>query len=98
MIAPAGGFSPRKTMSPWCAFRLVWRIARAGLTPLEAIEAATANGPLTLGPQAPKSGLLAPGYDADVIVVARDPLQDIGVLAEPANVVKVWKGGVLVKG
>jgi imidazolonepropionase-like amidohydrolase len=73
-------------------------LARAGLTPLEAIEAATANGPLTLGPQAPKSGLLAPGYDADVIVVARDPLQDIGVLAEPANVVKVWKGGVLVKG
>ncbi len=30
----------------------------AGLTPLEAIEAATATGPLTLGPQAPRSGQL----------------------------------------
>ena len=34
----------------------------AGLTPIEAIEAGTANGPLTLGPQAPKSGQLAEGY------------------------------------
>lgn len=73
-------------------------LVRAGLTPLEAIEAATANGPLTLGQQAPKSGLLAPGYDADVIAVAKDPLADIGVLAEATNVVKVWKGGALVKG
>jgi hypothetical protein len=26
------------------------------MSPLEAIEAATASGPLTLGPQAPRSG------------------------------------------
>jgi imidazolonepropionase-like amidohydrolase len=29
---------------------------KAGMTPLEAIEARTANGPATLGPQAPPSG------------------------------------------
>ena len=69
----------------------------AGLSPLEAIEAGTANGPPTLGPQAPRSGLLAEGYDADVIAVAANPLDDISVLAEPANVTHIWKAGELVK-
>ncbi len=36
-----------------------------GMTPRQAIEAATATAPRTLGPQAPRSGLLAEGYDAD---------------------------------
>jgi imidazolonepropionase-like amidohydrolase len=70
----------------------------AGLTPLEAIESATANGPLTLGPLAPRSGLLAEGYDADVITLRGNPLDDIAVLAEPANVTGVWKTGVQLKG
>jgi imidazolonepropionase-like amidohydrolase len=70
----------------------------AGLSPLEAIEAATANGPDTLGPQAPRAGILAEGYDADVIAVAADPLTDIAVLADPANVTAVWKHGEAVKG
>jgi imidazolonepropionase-like amidohydrolase len=68
-----------------------------GLSPLEAIEAATATGPLTLGPQAPKTGRLAEGYDADVIAVAADPLKDISVLADPDQVYMVWKDGELVK-
>lgn len=72
-------------------------LVSAGLTPLEAIEAATANGPLTLGPQAPVSGLLREGYDADVICLAKDPLADPGVLGDPAVVTHVWKGGALVK-
>ena len=68
-----------------------------GLKPLEAIEAATANAPLTLGPQAPRSGRLEPGYDADVIAVAQNPADDVDVLAEPANVTHVWKAGALCK-
>ena len=54
-----------------------------GMTPLQAIEAATATAPRTLGPQAPRSGLLAEGYDADLITVDGDPLADISLLAEP---------------
>jgi imidazolonepropionase-like amidohydrolase len=73
-------------------------LVRAGMTPLQAIEAATANGPATLGLQAPQSGLLASGYDADVIALDADPLQDISILGDPNRVVKVWKAGVLVKG
>jgi len=40
-----------------------------GMTPQQAIEAGTATAPRTLGPQAPRSGLLAEGYDADLITV-----------------------------
>jgi imidazolonepropionase-like amidohydrolase len=69
-----------------------------GLTPLEAIEAATAVAPLTLGPQAPRSGRLAAGYDADVITLSADPVADITVLTDPARVIGVWTGGLQVKG
>ena len=69
-----------------------------GMTPLQAIEAATATAPLTLGPQAPRSGRLAAGYDADVITLSADPLADITVLADPAQVTGVWTAGRQVKG
>ncbi len=72
-------------------------LVKLGMTPAEAIEAATATGPLTLGPQAPRSGLLAEGYDADVLVLDADPLMDISVLADPAHVTGVWRAGRRVK-
>jgi imidazolonepropionase-like amidohydrolase len=73
-------------------------LVEAGLTPREAIRSATAHGPLTLGPQAPRSGQLADGYDADFIIVDGDPLADITLLADPAHVIGVWKAGQRVKG
>ncbi len=73
-------------------------LVRAGLSPLEAIEAATANGPLTLGPQAPSSGQLVEGWDADVITVDANPLADITVLADQLHVTGVWVRGRRVKG
>lgn len=69
----------------------------AGLTPLQAIEAATSRAPLTLGPQAPLSGQLKQGYDADIIALCLDPLQDIEVVTKPANITHIWKAGKLVK-
>jgi imidazolonepropionase-like amidohydrolase len=71
-------------------------MAEAGIPPLAVIEAATANAPATLGPQAPRSGQLAAAYDADVIAVTADPSTDVAVLAEPANVTHVWQDGRLV--
>jgi len=73
-------------------------LARLGMTPLQAIEAATATAPLTLGAQAPKSGRLESGYDADVITVGADPLADIAVLARPEHITAVWTKGRRVKG
>lgn len=72
-------------------------LVEAGLDPLAAIEAATANGPLTLGLQAPWSGRLADGYDADVLALDADPVEDISVLADPAAITGVWKAGRRVK-
>jgi len=82
------------TIAPWGqnAQELV-HLVDAGMTPLQGIEAATANAPMTLGPQAPKSGQLKAGYDADVLAVRKDPLGDIAVLASPENLITVWKSG-----
>jgi imidazolonepropionase-like amidohydrolase len=72
-------------------------MVEAGMTPLQAIETATANGPDTVGPQAPQSGQLLAGYDADVICVSGDPSADVSVLANTDNVTHVFKGGVRYK-
>ncbi|MFB3050509.1 MAG: amidohydrolase family protein [Acidimicrobiia bacterium] len=69
-----------------------------GMTPLQAIEMATANGPDTLGPQAPNTGQLVAGMDADVICVSGDPSADISLLGTPDNVTHVFKGGIRYKG
>jgi imidazolonepropionase-like amidohydrolase len=73
-------------------------LVRLGMTPLQAIEAATATAPQTLGPQAPRSGRLEAGYDADVITVGADPLADIGALGRPEHITAVWTRGRRVKG
>lgn len=70
----------------------------AGMTPLQAIETATANGPGTLGPQAPRSGQLVEGFDADVICITGNPSRDVSILADPGNITHVWKSGTRVKG
>jgi imidazolonepropionase-like amidohydrolase len=72
-------------------------MGECGLSPLEAIEAATAAGPETLGPQAPLSGLLAAGYDADIITLDADPLEDLAVFADPSHITGVWLAGRRVK-
>ncbi|KAK3687645.1 hypothetical protein B0T22DRAFT_457722 [Podospora appendiculata] len=69
----------------------------AGMTPIQAIEMATANGPETLGSQARKSGQLKAGFDADLIAISSNPLDDIEVLTKPKNITHVWKGGKLYK-
>lgn len=72
-------------------------LADAGMTALQALEAATANGPLTLGSQAPRSGQLKEGYDADVLAIQGDPVSDLAVLTKPENITHIWKAGQLVK-
>jgi imidazolonepropionase-like amidohydrolase len=50
-------------------------LVRAGLTPGEALRAATRNGAVML--RADSLGLLAPGKVADLLVLSKDPLADI---------------------
>ncbi|MDJ0769848.1 MAG: amidohydrolase family protein [Ilumatobacter sp.] len=77
--------------------REVLALINAGMTDLEAIEAATANGPETLGPQAPRTGQLIEGYDADVIAFDSNPLDDRSVWGDPVRVTHVWQRGNRVK-
>ena len=62
-----------------------------------AIEAATANGPETLGPQAPRTGQLVAGYDADVIALDADPFGDPAIWGDPGRVTHVWQAGRRLK-
>ncbi len=71
----------------------VMHLINAGMTDLEAIEAATANGPETLGPQAPHTGQLREGYHADVITMDANPLDDRSVWGDPDRVTGVWQLG-----
>ncbi|MGB1504805.1 MAG: metal-dependent hydrolase family protein [Acidimicrobiales bacterium] len=72
-------------------------LINAGMTDLEAIEAMTATAPETLGPQAPTSGQLVAGYDADVIALDANPLDDRSVWGDADRVTHVWKAGVRQK-
>jgi imidazolonepropionase-like amidohydrolase len=79
------------------ASREIRHLTEAGLTPLQAIEAATAIGPLTLGAQAPQSGRLQEGFPADLIALDRSPLELDSIWGDPERVTHVWKGGRLLK-
>lgn len=77
--------------------REIMHLINAGMTDLEAIEAATANGPETLGPQAPNSGQLREGFDSDVIAFDANPLDDRSIWGDPDRVTHIWQSGVRKK-
>lgn len=58
-----------------------------GMTPLEAIQAATINAAEALG-QEGQVGVIKPGAWADMIAVDGDPLADVGELADVDAVIK----------
>ena len=75
-------------------------LVRAGLTPREALRAATRNAAVLLGVDS--LGLLAPGKAADLLVLSKDPLVDIrntraiagvmaqGYLLDPDSIRAAW--------
>ena len=71
-------------------------LAEAGLSPMQAIQAATSVGPQTLGKRAPNSGMLSPGKDADILCLNKNPLDNLATLQERMNIAMVFKGGKLV--
>lgn len=59
----------------YAAHRELELLVGAGLTPAEAISAGTRNGALLL--RVDSLGLVAPGQVADLVILSRDPLEDI---------------------
>src|SRR5712691_5610917 len=67
-------------------------LVQAGMTPMQALQAATGWAAECLGQEA-DLGTVEPGKLADLVVVAGDPLADIGVLREIDKIRLVLKGG-----
>ncbi len=74
-------------------FELMELVA-CGLSPLEAIVAGTRNTANAYG-KLDELGTLEPGKVADILIVAKDLLQDISVLYEEENIQLVMKEGVV---
>jgi len=74
------------------ARELEW-LVKFGMDPMDALVTATGNGPKTLGGRAPQSGLLRAGYDADLLLLKSNPLDDITILQDNANFQAVVKSG-----
>ncbi len=77
------------TMHGENAEELVW-LVRAGLTPLEALRAATSVNAELLGLEK-EIGRVAPGFTADLVAFAADPATDITAVRKPTFVMKVGK-------
>lgn len=71
---------------------LEWFV-KAGMTPAEALSAATTNGAALLGKEK-ELGAIAPGYFADIIAIEGDPLKNINAVV--TGVRWVMKGGKVV--
>jgi len=83
-----GGVYPNGDNARQFATMVQW-----GMTPLQAIQAATVNAAQALG-RPGDVGTIAPGHWGDFVGVAGDPLADVKLLQEP---VFVMKGGEVVK-
>lgn len=80
----------------WHARELELLMVYAGLTPLEAIRAATKDAAVTTS-LGDRVGEIAEGKYADLIVVNGDPSKNIRVLVDKRNIEVVIKGGAVVE-
>ena len=71
-------------------------VEHGGMTPMQAIVATTRSAAELLRLDA-DLGTLAPGKYADLLMVDGDPLADVRVLADPARIAFVAKGGAAVR-
>ncbi len=74
-LTPHGEYSARELRA----------MVKGGMTPLEAITAATSVGSQALG-MAHRIGTIEPGKAADLLIVTKDPTADADVLYDAANI------------
>lgn len=71
-------------------------LVKAGLSPMEALVAATKTGAECVGMEH-EIGTIEAGKFADLVLVDGNPLANIGVLQDRTKIVQVYKGGKPVK-
>ncbi len=69
----------------------------AGMKPMDAIVTATGNAPKTLGGRAPQSGLLLKNYETDILLMNKNPIDDISILQDSSNFKRIIKSGKFIK-
>ena len=80
----------------WHAREMEVLVESMGLTPLQAIRCATANGAMALKMDEGSIGVIAPGAAADVLVVRGDPSTDVTLLGDRSNLRCVVSRGRVV--
>jgi imidazolonepropionase-like amidohydrolase len=79
----------------WHTRELELMVELLGMSPMQAIVAATSNNARAMGWE-DQVGSLAPGLWADFLLVDGDPLQDIRILGDRKRIAAVYKGGAKV--
>jgi imidazolonepropionase-like amidohydrolase len=89
------GFTTVQTMDavPGTAEEFIYRVREGGLDPMAALVSANSLGAEALG-LGGQIGSIAPGFEADLIALDGDPVNDITAVR---RVVFVMKGGVVYK-
>ncbi|MFI4986270.1 MAG: amidohydrolase family protein [Alphaproteobacteria bacterium] len=91
LVGSESGFSVTP-YGEWHARELELMVSIVGLTPMEAIAAATHGNAAALGWER-EVGSLQPGLRADLLVVDGDPAADIGILGERQKLSAIFKDG-----
>lgn len=76
----------------WHAREMELLVEHLGLSPLEAIRCATANGAIAMRAEG-RLGRVAVGYLADLLVVDGDPSRDVSILGDRRNLREVISRG-----
>jgi imidazolonepropionase-like amidohydrolase len=93
ILIGAGTDAPLQNLSYWSVQDEVVLLVQYGLSPMEAILAATANNARILGLES-ELGQIRPGMTADLVALSGDPLSDI---TEIRNVSLVIHKGVVIR-
>lgn len=75
------------------AEEFIYRVRDGGQSPMQALISANSLGAEALG-MADRIGSIAPGFEADIIALTEDPLQDMTTVR---HVTFVMKGGVVYR-
>ncbi|MGJ8455244.1 amidohydrolase family protein [Pseudothermotoga sp. U03pept] len=78
------------------ALEIVLFVEKIGMSPMEAIVAATKNAAQAVG-FSEITGTIEAGKMADIVVLKENPLENVRTLMEPSNILMVLKEGAVVK-